>query len=68
MKKFKVFVGMCGPTPIVSNIIKANDKREALVKYYESIGEDYDEKKIENELKNVFEHPPNRAKKRMIMI
>lgn len=64
MKKFKVFVGMCGPTPIVSNIIKANDKREALVKYYESIGGEFDEEKIQNELKNVFEHTPQPRKKK----
>ena len=64
MKKYKVFVGMCGPTPIVSNIIKANDKREALIKYYDLMGEEYTEEKIEKELKNVFEHIPTPRKKK----
>lgn len=58
MKKFKIFFGMCGPTPLVSNIIKANDKREALIKYYESTGEEYTEERIQKELDKVFEHIP----------
>lgn len=63
MKKYKVFVGMCGPTPIVSNIIKANDKREALLKYYELIGEDYTEERVQKDLQKVFEHVPTPRKK-----
>ncbi len=56
MKKYKIFFGMCGPTPLVSSIIKANDKREALIKYYESRGEHYSEEQIQKELDKVFEH------------
>ena len=58
MNKYKVLIGACGPTPITSGVITAHDKREALIKYYESIGEEYSEEKVEKELKYVYEHIP----------
>ena len=64
MKKYKIFFGMCGPTPLVSSIIKANDKREALIKYYESRGEGYTEEQIQRELDKVFEYIPQPRKKK----
>lgn len=55
MKKYRVFIGFCGNEKIMSGIIKAEDKREALEKYYAEIGIAADAEKIENELKYVLE-------------
>lgn len=55
MGKYKVVSGVCGNKVIQSGIIKANNKRDALVKFYESTGEQYDDDKIQNELRWVIE-------------
>ena len=55
MAKYKVVSGVCGNKAIQSGSITADSKRDALVKYYESIGEQYDDEKIERELRWVVE-------------
>lgn len=56
MGKYKVFIGLCGPEVITSNVINAADKKSALKKYYDSIGEEYDDAKLEADLKRVYEY------------
>ena len=46
MKKYKIAVGLCGPTIIYTNIIKAASPEEAARKYYESLGEPFSEEQI----------------------
>ena len=55
MAKFKVVLGTCGPETIKSGVISARDKRSALVKYYDMMGVEYDDEKIERELRWVVE-------------
>lgn len=62
MNKYKIFIGNCGPEAILSNVIKATDKKDALRKYYDSIGEPYDDEKLNNELRYVIEQKPKKMK------
>lgn len=55
MAKYKVVSGVCGNKVIQSGIINADSKRDALVMFYESTGEQYDDEKIERELRWVVE-------------
>lgn len=55
MAKYKVVSGVCGNKVIQSGSITADSKRDALVKFYESTGEQYDDEKIERELRWVVE-------------
>lgn len=52
---FKVVSGICGNKGIQSGSIIADSKRDALIKFYESTGEQYDDEKIERELRWVIE-------------
>ncbi len=63
MKKYKINLGSCGGKAISTSIIPANDEREAVVKYLESIEEEVTEEKIETYLKGVYEHIPKPRKK-----
>jgi len=59
-RQYKIFIGNCGHEAILSNVIKATNKKDALRKYYDSIGEPYDEEKITNELRYVIEQQPKK--------
>jgi hypothetical protein len=59
---YKIYVGNCGPEAILSNVIKATDKKDALRKYCDSIGEPYDDEKLNNELRYVIEQKPKKMK------
>ncbi len=58
MKKYKISLGSCGGRAISTSIIKANDEREAVIKYLEAIEEEVTEEKIEQYLKGIYEHIP----------
>lgn len=58
MKKYKIGLGTCGGRAICTSIINANDKREAVIKYLQSIDEEVTEEKINQYLPGVFEHVP----------
>jgi len=63
MKKFKVGLGTCGGRAIVSSVINANDKREAVIKFLQSTEEEVTEENINSYLPRTFEHIPKPRKK-----
>ena len=66
MKKFKIGLGTCGGRAICTSIINANDEREAVIKYLQSIDEEASEDKINQYLSCVFEHVPKPRNKNEI--
>ncbi len=62
MKIYKISLGTCGGRAISTSIIRAQDERDAVVKYLESIDEEVTEEKINLYLKGVFEHVPQPRK------
>lgn len=66
MKKYKINLGTYGGKAICSSIINANDEREAVIKYLQSIDEEVTEEKINQYLLGVFEHVPKPRNKEVI--
>lgn len=52
LKKYRIFLGMCGPTVLQTNIIKAQDKREAVIQYLT----DNDMEQTEDNIQKYLEH------------
>lgn len=67
MKKYKIGLGSCGGRAISTSIINAKDKRGAVIKYLESIGEEVTEEKISLYLPGAYEHIPKPRPKEEIM-
>lgn len=54
-KKYRIVLGMCGPTPIETNIIKAEDKKDAIRQYLISAGEEPNDIVIHKYMEHTFE-------------
>ncbi len=55
LKKYKMAVGICGPTVLYTNIIKAYNPEEAARKYLEESNEEVTEAKIDEISRRMFE-------------
>lgn len=63
-KKFRIVTGMCGPTVLTTGIIKAEDKRDAVVQYLSGRGNDeISESEILSYLEHTYEIQPKPKKK-----
>lgn len=58
MKKYKIALGTSGGRAISTSIINAQDERDAVIKYLQSIDEEVTDDKINQYLKGVYEHIP----------
>lgn len=63
-KKYKIAVGLCPPDIIYTNIIKANDEREAVLKFFKEMGKEPTEQEIEDMIRHTIEHTPKPRKKK----
>lgn len=63
MKKYKIALGICGPHVLYSNVIRARDERDAVVRYLTGEGEAVTDESVEKLLKRTFEHIPKPRKK-----
>ncbi len=64
MKKWKICVGICGPTLLWTNVIKAYTAEEAVKKYLEETDGKVDQDEFDFLLKHCHEHiPQKRASK-----
>ena len=59
LKKYRIFVGMCGPTPLYSDTIRAEDERAAVITYLTEIGKEVTIENINEQLRHVREIVPN---------
>lgn len=58
MKKFKIVLGSNNGKTKTTPIINAHDKREAVIKYLQSIDEETTEERIESLIGDTYEHVP----------
>ena len=63
LKKYKIALGICGCHVMYSNVIRAHDEREAVMKYLESSREQATEEAVEKLLNRTVEHVPKPRKK-----
>ena len=63
MKKYKIALGICGPHVLYSNVIRAHDEREAVMKYMQSSGEPVTKEVVAKLLKKTVEHIPKPRKR-----
>ena len=64
MKKWKICVGICGPTLLWMNVIKANSEEEAVRKYLTERDGEVKQSELEDLIKHCYEHIPEpRTKK-----
>ena len=64
MNKYKIVVGLCGPHIIKTNVINAQDEREAVIKYLKSMDEEPTEEAIAKHINHVVPHTPKPRKKK----
>jgi len=62
-KTYKIALGICGCNVLFSNVIRAHDEREAVVRYLNGQGEETTDEAVERLLKHTVEHIPKPRKK-----
>ena len=63
LKKYKICVGVCGPTLLYTNIIKAEDERDAVTKYLSETGMQITEEEIQKYISHTHEVLPTPKRK-----
>ena len=64
MKKWKICVGICGPTLLWTNVIKAYTAEEAVKKYLEETDSKVDQDEFDALIKHCHEHIPQKRVKK----
>ena len=62
-RKFKICVGACGPTLLYTNIIKAEDERDAVIQYLSSDGNTPTEEEVQRYISYTHEVVPTPKRK-----
>lgn len=60
MKKWKICVGICGPTLLWTNVIKANSEEEAVRKYLTERDGEVKQSELDDLIKHCYEHIPQK--------
>ena len=66
LRKFRFFVGACGPTMMYSNIIRAEDEVSAIKIYLAELGEEPTEENIEKRLRFIREVVPKDTPEKLL--
>ena len=66
LKKYRFAVGICGPTVLYTNIIRAEDERSAAMIYLSEIGKDLTDENISEQLRHIKGIVPKEARNRLL--
>ena len=66
LKKYRFAVGICGPTVLYTNIIRAEDERSAAMIYLSEIGKDLTDENISEQLRHIKEIVPKETPDRLL--